>query len=67
MTCADHQGVHTEHNGHQWRVLAVGSRVQNMVDIGLSGMVEQVNRGARPRQGACRCHWGDPLMVTEKF
>ncbi|KAK1343826.1 hypothetical protein QTO34_014380 [Cnephaeus nilssonii] len=42
-----------------------GGDVQNMVGLGRGGMVEQVSRGARPRRGAGRCHWGKPLVVTE--
>ncbi|KAK1345730.1 hypothetical protein QTO34_008194 [Cnephaeus nilssonii] len=47
--------------GQPWRL----GRVRNMASIGCRGKVDQVSRDARPRQGAGRCHWGEPLMVTE--
>ncbi|ELK24705.1 hypothetical protein MDA_GLEAN10007682 [Myotis davidii] len=35
-----------------------------MVGVSRSGMMV-VSRGARPRQGASRCHRDEPLVVTE--
>lgn len=29
------------------------------------GMVEQVSGATRPRQDTSRCHWGEPLVLTE--
>ncbi|CAK6442994.1 unnamed protein product [Pipistrellus nathusii] len=47
-----------------WNMVGISSRWQSMEN---GRMVVHLSRGAKPRQGANSCHWGEPLVVTENY